>query len=181
MAITLDGSLGINLPGSNTSYQLGSSTNGTEQNSTSGTSIDFTNIPSWVKRITLMFNGVSTSGTSNYLVQIGDSGGVATTGYTAAASTINTTVASTSSTAGFIIRISAADGAGTIMTGAIVLTYGGNYKWYAHGVLSAGTGTPSTFTLSGTKTLSSALTTVRATTVNGTDTWDLGSMNILYE
>ena len=89
MAITLDGSLGIDLPGNNSDYQLGSSTNGTEQNSTSGTSIDFTNIPSWVKRITLMFNGVSTSGTSNYLIQIGDSGGVATTGYTAASSTIN--------------------------------------------------------------------------------------------
>ena len=56
-------------------------TSGTSQASTSGTSIDFTSIPSWVKRITLMFNGVSTNGTSNYQIQIG-SGSVTTSGYT---------------------------------------------------------------------------------------------------
>jgi len=54
---------------------------GTSQASTSGTSIDFTGIPSWVKRITVMFNGVSTNGTSNKQIQLGDSGGFETTGY----------------------------------------------------------------------------------------------------
>ena len=44
---------------------------GTAVASTSGTSIDFTGIPSWVKRITVMFNGVSTSGTSFKQIQIG--------------------------------------------------------------------------------------------------------------
>ena len=43
----------------------------TAQASTSGTSIDFTSIPSWVKRITVMFNGVSTNGSNNLLIQIG--------------------------------------------------------------------------------------------------------------
>ena len=153
----------------------------TEKNSTSGTSVDFSNIPSWVKRVTLMFEGVSTSGSSNYLIQIGDASGISTTGYVSAGSTINTTVASSSSTAGFIIRISAADGAGTIMTGSLVLTHWGGNKWICHGLMSAGTSTPSTMTTTGSKTLTSALTTVRATTVNGSDTWDLGKINILYE
>ena len=55
-------------------------TSGTAVASTSGTSIDFTGIPSWAKRITVMFNGVSTNGTSQQLIQIG-SGSVNATGY----------------------------------------------------------------------------------------------------
>jgi len=66
----------------------------------SGTSVDFTGIPSWVKRITVMFIGVSTSGTSNILVQLGDSGGVETTGYVSQANTFNSAPGGTASTAG---------------------------------------------------------------------------------
>ena len=62
---------------------MGSSilTSGTAQASTSGTAIDFTGIPSWAKRITVMFNGVSTNGTSNPQIQLG-SGSPTTSGYT---------------------------------------------------------------------------------------------------
>ena len=52
----------------------------TAVNSTSGTSIDFTGIPSGVKRITIMLKDVSTSGTSYKLIQLG-SGSITTTGY----------------------------------------------------------------------------------------------------
>ena len=62
----------------------GSIVSGTAVASTSGTSIDFTGIPSWVKRITVMFSGVSTNGSSALQVQLGTSGGVQTTSYTAA-------------------------------------------------------------------------------------------------
>ena len=51
---------------------------GTTVASTSGTSIDFTGIPSFVKRITVMLNQVSLSGTSNVCIQLGTSGGVDT-------------------------------------------------------------------------------------------------------
>jgi hypothetical protein len=57
-------------------------TAGTAVASTSGTSIDFTSIPSWVKRITVMIAGVSTNGSSIIQIQLGDSGGVETSGYT---------------------------------------------------------------------------------------------------
>ena len=53
----------------------------TAQNTTSGTAIDFTGIPSWAKQITIAFDGVSTTGVNGYLVQIGTSGGIETTGY----------------------------------------------------------------------------------------------------
>jgi hypothetical protein len=49
--------------------------------SASGASIDFTSIPSWVKRITINVSSLSTNGTSNYIVQIGGSGGIETSGY----------------------------------------------------------------------------------------------------
>jgi len=54
---------------------------GTAVASTSNTSIDFTSIPAGVRRITVMFDAVSTSGTSNWLIQLGDSGGIENTGY----------------------------------------------------------------------------------------------------
>jgi len=79
----------------------GSLTRATAQASTSGTSIDFTSIPSGVKRITVMFSGVSTNGTSLIQVQIGDSGGIETTSYASGGWTANTTNAN--STTGFII------------------------------------------------------------------------------
>jgi hypothetical protein len=148
----------------------------TAQASTSGTSIDFTGIPSWVKRITVMFNGVSTNGTSNYLVQIGD-GSVNTTGYSSVGTGMDGTgVSITAYTTGFGVRSTVAT---YVISGQIVLTLVTSNTWVASGVLS--TSLPLTFTTSGTKALSSTLDRVRITTVNGTDTFDAGSINILYE
>lgn len=65
MSITLDG---LNVS------TVGVINQGTAQNTTSGTSIDFTGIPAGVKRITVMFNGVGSSGTSAFLIQLGTSG-----------------------------------------------------------------------------------------------------------
>jgi hypothetical protein len=66
---------------------------GTAQASTSGTSIDFTGIPSYVKRVTVMFSGVSTNGTSLVQVRLGDSG-LETTGYLGGSGNITTSVGS---------------------------------------------------------------------------------------
>ena len=60
----------------------------TAQNSTSGTSIDFTGIPSWVKKITVMFNGVSTNGASNLRIQLGSTT-MQTSGYSGAGNAFN--------------------------------------------------------------------------------------------
>jgi hypothetical protein len=147
---------------------------GTAQNSTSGTSIDFTGIPSWVKRVTVMFNGVSTNGVSNYLVQIGSSS-VDTTGYTSGS--YGTNNSGLTATAGFVIVISGATYnfyATTILT----LVNGNNWMSTHHGVLH---GSTVSIIGGGAKTLSGTLDRVRITTVNGTDTFDAGSINILWE
>jgi hypothetical protein len=146
---------------------------GTVVASTSGTSIDFTSIPSWVKRITVMFNGVSTSGTSNYLIQIG-SGSVQTTGYVSG-SEIGTT--SAISTVGMIFQ---AGSAGLAWSGIFTFASFGSNTWIS-GHSTARSSDGGSNTGGGTVTLSGALDRVRITTVNGTDTFDAGSINILYE
>ena len=146
---------------------------GTAVASTSGTSIDFTGIPSWVKRITVMFNGVSTNGTSNYQIQIG-SGSVTTTGYVSgsAYSAVQTTI-----TSGYIIAAGMA--ASDVLSGTMILTLIGSNSWTATGTNNVSGGV--TRLCAGVGSIGGALDRVRITTVNGTDTFDAGSINILYE
>jgi hypothetical protein len=159
---------------------MGSSvlTPATAQASTSGTSIDFTGIPSWVKRITVMFDGVSLSGTSSFLAQIGDSGGIEITGYNGGGSRSGvSSIAGATFTAGFGFNNSTA---ACLFSGNIIFCNITGNTWSASGLLG-GSATEFSNITSGSKTLSGTLDRVRITTVNGTDTFDAGTINILYE
>ena len=198
MTVTINGTTGITTPGvvnsgtqtiastlavtgaitgsglSTTLYPLVS---GTAVASTSGTSIDFTSIPSWVKRITVMFMSCSTSSTSPWQIQIGTSGGVQTTGYVGGAGDRGGEGAST---AGF--EIISTPAAASNYSGSVILTLGNSSSgiWVSQGVLAIDvSGQPKMS--AGSKTLSGTLDRVRITTVGGTDTFDAGSINILYE
>jgi hypothetical protein len=142
----------------------------------SGSSIDFTGIPSWVKRITVMFDKVSANGTSPFLIQLGDSGGFETSGYESFITIAASTVTTDSTTAGFRSGggIAARGWRGMIQ----VCLLSGN-TWVASGTLNDLVANNAF--VSGSKTLSDTLTQVRFTTVNGTDTFDAGSVNIMYE
>ena len=154
-------------------------TSGTAQVSTSGTSIDFTGIPSWVKRITVMFNGSSTSGTSSVLVRLGTSSGVVATGYVSAGSAYTSATPSVSnSTAGFIII--PVPGSSSTAYGSCVITNLTGNTWVAS--FSIGFGDAAYVgNGGGSIALGATLDRVRITTSNGTDTFDAGSINILYE
>lgn len=146
---------------------------------TAGTSINFTSIPSGTKQIVVMFNGVSTSGTSNYLIQLGNSGGVETTDYFGSSTRIDNTAVETGIySTGFGIR--AASTSRTLF-GAITLTLENSTSnsWTASGNCGY-TDNASTFITGGAKSLSAVLNSVRITTVNGTDTFDAGEINIAY-
>ncbi len=146
--------------------------------STSGTSIDFTSIPSWVKRVTVMFTGVSTNGTSNLIIQIG-SGSFTTSGYLGSSS--NNAGAATSTTAittGFGIRNTT--GASALYNGCVSINLLTGNTWSAFGVMGQSDTAVTTMT-AGSLALGGVLDRVRITTVNGTDTFDAGSINILYE
>ena len=145
----------------------------------SGTSVDFTGIPSWVKRITVSFIGVSTNGTSFKLIQLGDSGGIETTGYSSGSTVVGSSFAGTSSTAGFTMYSVTAANA---LHGAITLNLAvaSSNTWSSTHALFVGDAAFSLYG-GGTKALSSTLDRVRVTTVNGTDTFDAGTINIMYE
>ena len=152
------------------------------QASTSGTSIDFTNIPSWVRRITVMFNGVSTNGTSNLQVQLGTGGAptFTTSGYSGVvAITTATTLNAASSSVGFGLTQQTA--ASYVYSGAIFISSFGSNTWVANSQIASAAGVIHTQQGSSSVTLGGTLTAVRITTVNGTDTFDAGSINILYE
>jgi hypothetical protein len=162
----------------NKTIQGGAITSGTVVASTSGASIDFTNIPSWVKRITLMFSDVSTNGTNFINVQLGTGAGptFVATGYnspvmTTGASTMNTQL----TTVGFsVINPSAA---ANLHSGTFVLTNLSGNTWTGFGSCGTTSGTRM-FLTSGAIALGAALTAVRISTA---DTFDAGSINIMYE
>jgi hypothetical protein len=175
MPITLNGSAGVT---TNSGAVYDSIQRGTAVTA-SGTSVDFTSIPSWVKRVTVMFSGVSLSGTANILFQVG-SGSVTTSGYASAGSLVGHNVATQciSSTSGFALI----DGAAAqIITGSLTINNISTNTWVCSGIFII---SGSTFTLQSSgvsPTLGGALDRVRVTTTNGTDTFDAGSINILYE
>jgi hypothetical protein len=152
-------------------------TQGTAVASTSGTSIDFTGLPAWVKRITVMLSGVSLSGTANPLVQIG-AGSVTSSGYISSSAAVAGagSTGMVTSTAGFILNSS---GAANTNSGHMIITSVSSTVW----VSSHSAKYSTTFCMfgGGDVTLSGTLDRVRITTSNGTDTFDAGSINIIYE
>jgi len=149
----------------------------TAQASTSGTSINFTGIPSWVKRITVMLNGVSTSGNNNLILRIGG-GSVEATGYAGTQvrlSNASNNYASLSTS--FILNASV--GASDITYGTIVLTLLSGNTWICNS--STNSGVNAACFCQGSKTTSTTLDRVSLTTEGSTDTFDACSINILYE
>ena len=208
MTVTINGTTGINTPGvvntaaesiattltvtgaaTAASLQVGGVTtnlyplvSGTVQTAPPATPqyFDFTSIPSWVKRITVMFQGVSTNGTSNIQIQLGTGSTTYTTsGYVGACASAG--ASGTGFSAGFIVSGDVTAAAQVYSGLATICNITGN-TWAENGVLS-----PSATAQSGPRVgsgyvpLSATLTAVRITTVNGTDTFDAGSINILYE
>lgn len=155
---------------------------GTAVASTSGTSIDFTGLPSWVKRITVSLSAVSLNSTSVPMLQLGDSGGVETTGYNGSTNYTTASAAATaviSNGAGFYTNAGAA---AYSFHGTFTLTLldAGTNTWACAASLSSSS-TAIVLNIAGSKALSATLDRVRLTSVSGTDTFDAGSINILYE
>jgi len=154
--------------------------------SVSGTSVGFTNIPSWVKRITLQLYAVSTDGTSGNLTAQFGTGGTptyVTSGYNGTSSIIRGSTSTASAGAissGFDLLRGLANTAFT--SGAFVFTLvdSATDKWICSAVIARSDEATTIFT-AGYIDLSSTLTAVRLTTTTGVNSFDSGSLNILYE
>jgi hypothetical protein len=162
----------------NLSTILGGLQSGTSV-SASGTAVDFTGIPATAKQITVLVNGVSTNGSSNLQVQIG-SGSPTTSGYSGYS--VRFAAASNSYSAlsgGFLLEN--ANTATSAQTGQLVISLLSGNLWVCSGIVGSVAGANEGAVLFGSVTLAGTLDRVRLTTVNGTDTFDAGSINIIYQ
>jgi hypothetical protein len=143
--------------------------------SASGTSFEFTAIPSWVKRITIAIASLSGSSTGDILIQLGTASGYETTNY------IGTVTSATGATEAFStgFKIVNSNAAATLHAGIITLVNIDGNVWVESGYLgnSAGTGTRGS---GGYKSLGATLTKLQFY-IDGTQTFDDGTVNILYE
>jgi len=159
-------------------------TSGTAVASTSGTSIDFTSLPSWVKRITVMLNAVSTNGSSNLRFQVG-SGSMSTSSYSGAS--VGVTAGQTSSGTNGQNNLNGLDvyvynqSASYAFYGNVVWTLVGSNIWNCVGNIATSQSGSIGLIGGSSPTLAGALDRIRLTTANGTDTFDAGTINILYE
>lgn len=187
MTVVISGTTGITTPELDSSGPVTANgvttsiyplVSGTSVSSTSGTSIAFTNIPSWVNCLTMMFSGVSVSGTSLPQVQLGDSDGYEITEYGGRSQNLTTSPGSavTANDTGF--KIQSATATNEIFGVFVFRKVSGN-TWLASGQFTQSATASSWCT--GNKTLSGTLDRIRITTVNGTDTFDGGSINIMYQ
>jgi hypothetical protein len=174
MTLVLSGNTGSALDGIKNSLMFLETAKAT----TSGTSIDFTGIPSWAKKITVMFNGVSTNGFSLIIVTLGTSSGVETTNYFSYRLGVTTMPSAYANST--TVGIFCGGGASSSDTrGSIIINTLSNNNWVWNGACYDGSGNGTCYM--GSKTLSGTLDRLRLTTVNGTDTFDAGSVNILIE
>ena len=160
-------------------YTISPISTGTVSGTITVVGVDFLSIPSWVKRITVMFNAVSTNGTSPFIIQIG-SGSVTTTGYIGGATT---TIASSVTHAAFTTGMALMNTVGNatfLYSGVATITNISGNTWaycaqLGSDTTSFGSGAGSSPALGG------VLDRIRITTVAGTATFDAGSINIYYE
>lgn len=156
---------------------------GTPVATTSGTSINFTGIPAGTKQIVINFADVSTNSASQFLIQIGDSGGIETTSYKSRYVSFASggTAQFDASSSGYINGINVNQGSATLAYGSITLTLENatSFTWVATGTLFDFSNAECSMN-AGFKSLSAVLDRVRITTVSGTAVFDNGEINIAY-
>jgi hypothetical protein len=150
----------------------------TTQTPSAVTFADFTSIPSWAKRLTVMFNGVSLNNTANIFIQLGTVSGFLSTGYVSTSNILNNASGSSgsSSTTGFLVFEGTASYA---LSGTCVITLVSSNNYVAtHSYLVS---TANIVLGSGNVSLGGTLNSVRIISSDNTGTFDAGSINILYE
>lgn len=148
-------------------------------NTTSGTSHDVSSLPSGITELNFIFTGVSTNGTSPIIIQLGDSGGLETTGYTGQGGFMSESPAISMSTMSSGFLTTQATVAGSQGNGLVTIKRGASNIWGVHGLIGRADADVMQY-LGGYKALSAELDRFRITTVGGTDTFDLGEVYYSY-
>lgn len=149
---------------------------------TNQTAPAFTGVPSWVKRVTLMLQSVSTNGNNPPLIQLGTGSTptYTTSGYVGSNGVISTGVSTVNFTSGFGIGVSSGQWAGTVaVSGAITISSIGSNIWVANGSVG-GNAAANVWLTTGSISLGATLTAIRLF-IDGTQQFDAGTINIIYE
>jgi hypothetical protein len=192
MPVVISGTDGITSPTSTTTGVIVSGTtvadatavirplvSATSVASTSGTSITFTGIPSWVKRITVMFQGVKNSANSNISLKLGISSGIISTGYLGSTVQIGGTATSPATNFSTDFKGQIANTA-ALYHGTIVFNNLNSNVWTCSGMLSLSNDVYAT-SIYGSIDLGNILTQLQISTSAGIGTFTAGSINIMYE
>lgn len=143
----------------------------------SGSSVDFTGIPSWVKRITVTLTDISFAAAGAGRIRLGTSGGLVSTGYT----TANTAIATGGNTFGTItdgVASISTNSAAVVVTGQFIIVNVTGNTWQSNGF---STRAADSITNVSTGYIALSGTLDRLSLVATTSTFDAGTINILYE
>ena len=133
-------------------------------------------IPSWSKIISIIMDGVGSNGTSEFLIQMGPSSGVETTGYKSASDSFNSTGSvSTSSTAGFVTNKAEP----TYRIYNLVLLDETTNTWVGSTVAGS-SGFQNTVHSAGSKSFAERPTKLLIRAVTATDALDTGNISIMF-
>lgn len=146
-----------------------------------GTVFDFLGIPSWAKKVTVTFAGISMNGGANIQLRIGSSSGIESSGYLGTAVYMSASPSLATMSNGFALHegnVAAAD----VLHGVVTLTLvnPATNTWAAFGVIGL-SNAGAMFLMAGSKSLTGVLDRVRLTTLAGTAIYDAGTVNVLYE
>ena len=148
----------------------------------SGANVDFTGIPATARRVTVMFSGLSSNGTNIPLIQLGDAGGIETSGYTGTAGAIINAAATQVASFSTGMSLSPSWIAAAALHGSVTfnLMDATTNLWAINGLAGRSDVSTVVHFFGGSKALSQTLTQVRLTT-NSADTFDGGTATVSWE
>ena len=196
MPITLNGTTGVTTPGAivgsitgilkATSGVVSQAIAGTDYGqitlataqTASGSAINFTGIPSWAKRITVMFNGLKTGVATLFEVTLGTSSGLETSGYRNSNISTNSsgTFAGDSTSGQYFARNYDSV---QLSNGMITISLLGSNTWIITALSGTFDNADSVTSSGGSKTLAGTLDRIQITPSSGSFTG--GTINISYE
>ena len=149
--------------------------------STSGVAVDFTGIPSWAKRITILFSTLTTSGSSIPVFRAGPGGVPVTSGYVGCTSGVSTGASAGNHTDGARL-FSTSWASSYVAHGRITFTLANpaSNLWEYDGVSALSNIAAAAF-FGGSIALAGALDIIRLTTQGGSDTFQSGTLRMIYE
>jgi hypothetical protein len=144
----------------------------------SGPTVSFTGIPSWAKRITVLLSAITTVASGTPAIRAG-AGSYEATGYESINSNIQTSTAASSASVNTSWDLVTAGNSTYTYTGNIVITKVTGTTYTICSQLRFNT-TLSTFT-TGYKTFSGNISQLQLCMSTGTDTFNGGTINVMYE